>query len=164
MLIDISHTNEKTFWDIIKLSPKPLIATHSNTRHYSNTPRNLSDEQIIALGKLNSVIGINGDSMISYFQEPSKATMEILANHMVYEKNLVSSDILCIGFDQCHRIADLSVSMIKQLEPGICFDVVPTHDKIEEFLEVLLKKGFNEDDIINILGRNAMRVFKETID
>lgn len=64
--IDLSHTNEKTFWDIVNLcnmlkkqGKLPIVfASHSNAKALCNTPRNLTDEQIIAIKKLDGVIGV----------------------------------------------------------------------------------------------------------
>ena len=64
IIIDVSHSDEQTFWDIISecqkhknLKPK-IMASHSNCKAVYNVPRNLDDEQIKAIGKLNGVIGI----------------------------------------------------------------------------------------------------------
>jgi membrane dipeptidase len=59
MIIDVSHVHESTFWDVIKLSKKPVIASHSNARVYCDTPRNLSDDQIRAIADNGGLIGIN---------------------------------------------------------------------------------------------------------
>lgn len=64
--IDLSHANEKTFWDIIQICKKykeegkdPIVfASHSNAKSICNVPRNLSDKQILAIKELEGVIGI----------------------------------------------------------------------------------------------------------
>ncbi|HVF87067.1 MAG TPA: dipeptidase [Pyrinomonadaceae bacterium] len=56
MIIDVSHVSDKTFWDIIEASTKPVIATHSNARALTNVPRNLTDEQIRALAAKGGVV------------------------------------------------------------------------------------------------------------
>lgn len=64
--IDLSHSNEKTFWDIIKICKKykkegksPIVfASHSNAKAICNVPRNLTDEQILAIKELDGVIGV----------------------------------------------------------------------------------------------------------
>ncbi len=59
MIIDISHVHESTFWDVLKTTKRPVIASHSNTRAICNTPRNLSDDQIRAIARNGGMIGIN---------------------------------------------------------------------------------------------------------
>src|SRR6185436_2748485 len=49
MMVDVSHVSDKTFWDIVNTSRKPVIATHSGCRAIANVPRNLTDEMIVAL-------------------------------------------------------------------------------------------------------------------
>ena len=59
MVIDVSHLCEKSFWDVLKYSEDPVIASHSNAKSVCNHKRNLSDKQIIELAKKGGVIGIN---------------------------------------------------------------------------------------------------------
>ncbi|WP_306298993.1 dipeptidase [Bacillus sp. OV166] len=59
MMIDVSHLNDEGFWDVIEMSKKPIIASHSNSRVLSNTMRNLTDEQMKAIASKGGVIGVN---------------------------------------------------------------------------------------------------------
>ncbi len=59
MLIDISHAGDQTFWDVIKLSSKPIIASHSSVYTLVPHRRNLKDDQIKAIAKNGGVIQIN---------------------------------------------------------------------------------------------------------
>jgi membrane dipeptidase len=56
---DVSHVHESTFWEIIKISKKPVIASHSNAAALCPTPRNLTDDQIKAIAGTGGMIGIN---------------------------------------------------------------------------------------------------------
>jgi len=59
MIIDVSHVHGTTFRDAVKMSKKPLIASHSNTRALCDIPRNLSDDQIRAIADNGGMIGVN---------------------------------------------------------------------------------------------------------
>ncbi|MGB8952029.1 MAG: M20/M25/M40 family metallo-hydrolase [Candidatus Aminicenantales bacterium] len=59
MIIDVSHAHDETFWDVIKISSAPIVASHSCCRALSDHHRNLSDEMLKALAKNGGVIGIN---------------------------------------------------------------------------------------------------------
>ncbi|MGD2294602.1 MAG: M20/M25/M40 family metallo-hydrolase [Candidatus Aminicenantes bacterium] len=59
MIIDISHAHDETFWDVIKLTESPIVASHSCCRALSDHHRNLSDEMLKALAENKGVIGIN---------------------------------------------------------------------------------------------------------
>ena len=58
MMIDVSHVSDKTFWDIVNTSNKPVIATHSGCRAIANVPRNLTDEMIKALARTGGVVNV----------------------------------------------------------------------------------------------------------
>src|SRR5689334_16391973 len=59
MVVDVSHVSDKTFFDTLAVSTKPVIASHSSCRALSNVPRNLTDDMLRALGKNGGVVGIN---------------------------------------------------------------------------------------------------------
>ncbi|MFN2579454.1 MAG: dipeptidase, partial [Pyrinomonadaceae bacterium] len=58
MMVDVSHVSDKTFWDIVNTSTKPVIATHSGCRAIADVPRNLTDEMIVALAKSGGVVNV----------------------------------------------------------------------------------------------------------
>ncbi len=59
MLVDLSHTGEKTFWDAINTTTKPVIASHSCVYNLCPHRRNLKDDQIKAIAKNGGVIHLN---------------------------------------------------------------------------------------------------------
>src|SRR5260221_5399362 len=59
MIVDISHVSDKTFYDALKVSVKPVIASHSSCRALTNMPRNMTDDMLRALAKNGGVVGIN---------------------------------------------------------------------------------------------------------
>ena len=59
VLIDLSHINEKGFWDVARLSKAPLVATHSNAHALCPSPRNLTDKQLAAIRETQGMVGLN---------------------------------------------------------------------------------------------------------
>jgi membrane dipeptidase len=59
IVIDLSHLNEKGFWDVAELSTKPLVATHSNVHTLCRHSRNLTDKQLAAIRESGGVVGLN---------------------------------------------------------------------------------------------------------
>src|SRR5207245_3478550 len=59
IMVDISHVSDKTFYDAIEASSKPVIASHSSCRALTNMPRNMTDEMLRALAKNGGVVGVN---------------------------------------------------------------------------------------------------------
>lgn len=58
MMVDVSHVSDKTFWDIVNTSTKPVVATHSACRAIADVPRNLTDDMIVALAKTGGVVNV----------------------------------------------------------------------------------------------------------
>jgi membrane dipeptidase len=58
MLVDLVHVSDKTFYDALAVTTKPVIVSHSSMRAISDVPRNVTDEMLQTLAK-NDVIGIN---------------------------------------------------------------------------------------------------------
>src|SRR5215469_2614135 len=66
MIVDISHVSDKTFYDVLEVSTKPVIASHSSCFVYSDIPRNMSDDMFRALAKNGGVVGVNfGSSFLN---------------------------------------------------------------------------------------------------
>src|SRR6478609_76476 len=90
MMIDVSHVGDQTFWDVIELTKKPIIASHSSV--YSLTPhrRNLKDDQIKAIAKNGGVIQINFNPgfIDSTYMRKEKT---FLAKHAVENDSLMKS-------------------------------------------------------------------------
>ncbi len=59
MIIDVSHAHEETFWDVLRVSKAPVVASHSDCRALSAHHRNLSDEMLKALAENGGVVGVN---------------------------------------------------------------------------------------------------------
>src|SRR5712692_9756017 len=59
MIVDISHVSDKTFYDALAVTTKPVIASHSSSRAISEFPRNMTDDMFRALAKNGGVVGIN---------------------------------------------------------------------------------------------------------
>lgn len=159
MIIDVSHGNEKTFWDIHKHTTKPFIASHSNAYNICPVRRNLKDDQIKAIAERGGVIGMNAWPDFIDVKEP---TYEKLANHIDYIANLVGIDYIGFGFDFCDFLTGDTTASFQDSEstatPGL-----EDASKIPNLVDILYKKGYKTEDIEKIAYRNMMRVVKEII-
>ncbi|MCB2376407.1 dipeptidase [Hymenobacter sp. BT635] len=59
MLVDVSHASDSTFYDVLRLSKAPVIASHSSSRALADSPRNLSDDMLKALARNGGVVQLN---------------------------------------------------------------------------------------------------------
>ena len=149
ILIDVSHSSEKTFWDIANISNKPIVASHSCVYNLCNHKRNLKDSQIKQITKMNGIIGVTFCS--EFLNQNKTATVEDVAEHINYIKNLVGIDYVGIGsdfdgIDKEHMIKDLQ---------GI--------KDIDNIIIELKKKNFKEYEIDKVLGGNWLRILEENL-
>lgn len=152
MIVDISHTNEKSFWDILEISTVPVIATHSNSRVYANVHRNLSDQQAKALMDKGGLIGlVAAKHFVS--DDEAKQDAHHLALHALHWANLKSVDHIAIGFDYMDYLGDYGrTSMASDLQ-----DATQSQNLVNALREV----GFSEDDLEKIAWKNVQRFFLE---
>jgi membrane dipeptidase len=59
LIVDVSHSSDKTFWDVISTTRAPILATHSSARVLTNAPRNLTDDQLRAVSENNGAVMVN---------------------------------------------------------------------------------------------------------
>jgi len=192
MMVDVSHVSDKTFWDIVNTSSRPVIATHSGCRAIANVPRNLTDDMIVALAKTGGVVNVifypehiepgwsekkkRVDSEISELvqrasdEEPGGAAQKKLARDRVrareYLKRLPSVSVSRIVDHIDHIVKLVGIDHVGM---GSDFDgvqAVPADLKsvadLPKLTEELLRRGYSEQDIDKILGGNMLRVMEET--
>ena len=100
-MIDLSHLNEKGFWDVEKTSDAPLVATHSNVHALCPTPRNLTDKQLDAIKATDGVVGLN--FAVSFLREDGKGDsdtpLETMVRHIDYLVERIGINRVALGSD-----------------------------------------------------------------
>ncbi len=101
VLVDLSHLNEKGFLDVAKISTAPLVATHSNAHALCNSSRNLTDEQIKAIGKSGGMIGLNyaNGFLRADGKWQSENGLDTLLRHLDHLMKLAGEDHVGLGSD-----------------------------------------------------------------
>jgi membrane dipeptidase len=145
MIVDVSHLCPRSFWDVLAVSRRPVIASHSNARALCDHVRNLDDAQIRALAAAGGVMGMN---FFADFldQEPDRADIARVCDHIDHICDLVGPEHVGLGSD-----FDGIVRPPTGLE-----DV----SRLPALTEALLRRGYNEGDLTRILGGNFLRVFR----
>jgi membrane dipeptidase len=146
IVADVSHLSDAGFWDLIEISRKPVIASHSCCRALCSHPRNLTDEQIKALADRGGVVGV---AFAPDFIHPVKVTVEAVVEHIEHIINLVGVDHVGLGSD-----FDGIRSTPKGLEDVTC---------MPNITRVLVERGYTDGDVRKILGENHLRIFREVI-
>lgn len=187
MIIDVSHVGEKTFWDAMAITTKPVIASHSCVKKICPHRRNLTDEQIMAIAKNGGVIHLNfyAGFIDSSYERKRDAFM---ASHKPEVEQLVSQKIqpdyavmmvMEKYQDEINRIVPpLSVLLdhldyivrlvgVDHVGMGSDFDGIEAPPRglrgVEDFPEIteaLRQRGYKKKDIRKILGGNFVRVLK----
>ncbi|MFA5833322.1 MAG: dipeptidase [Bacteroidota bacterium] len=187
VLVDLSHAGERTFWDVINMTKKPVIVSHSSVYAICPSRRNLKDDQIKAVAKNNGVICINFysgfiDSNYSSRVKEIRANFKPLvdsikhANTDHWKTELTIDSVLAPYYLEARPSLSVLIDHIdyiaKLVGPdyvgiGSDFDGVESLPKemddvtfLPNITRELLKRGYKEKDVKKILGGNVMRVLK----
>lgn len=190
MMVDVSHVSDKTFWDIVNTSTKPVVATHSACRAIANVARNLTDDMIRALAKTGGVVNVifypehlepgwsekkrQLDAEIAPLvqqasnDEPGDAVHKKIARDRVraeyYARRLPAVSVTRIADHIDHIVKLVGVDHVGI---GSDFDGVQATTKdlstvaeLPNLTRELLRRGYSESDIQKILGGNMLRVME----
>lgn len=147
MLIDISHSSEKTFWDTIECSEAPIIASHSNAKSLCNHRRNLTDKMIEAIGEHKGYIGIN--FFPDFLTSSGQASLDDVLDHIDYMVELAGIDCVGLGSD---------FDGISKVPVGL-----EDCSKMPNITSGMIERGYLDWEVRKILGRNFLRVFREVV-
>ena len=145
MIIDLSHANEATFWDVIKLSTDPIIASHSGAKACCSHNRNLTDEQLRALAKNGGVVQVC-----------------IYKSYLNKNKNLASVDDVIRHIDHIVKVAGIDhVGIGSDFDGGGGVAGCMGDNDMINITVRLIERGYSEEDIRKIWGGNFFRVMNQ---
>lgn len=151
MIIDVSHLSDAGYYDVLKYTTKPFVASHSNARSVTNNVRNMTDDMIIKLAERGGVMGINfaGD----FLEEPKtgermRSKICNMVKHVRYIVDLAGIDCVGLGSDFDGIYQDLELD---------------NAGKMPLLEEALREEGFSTEDIEKIFYKNVLRVYKEVL-
>jgi membrane dipeptidase len=149
ILIDLSHMNERGFWDVARLTRTPLVATHSNAHALCASSRNLTNEQLLAVKDSRGLVGLNfatgflrGDGRWDSLTGP-----DVLVGHLEHMLRIAGED--CVGFG-----SDFDGARI----PSFIGNVTG----LPRLVDAMQAAGFGGELIEKIAWRNWLRVLDET--
>jgi len=189
MMVDLSHVGEKTFWDVMEVTDKPVIASHSCAYALCPHPRNLKDDQIRAIAERRGVVLINfyAGYLDSTFEKKQDAVRQehraefaaLQAKFKTHSDEYWDEVRKTIGseMEETRPPLDLLIDHIDHVVQlvgpdfvgiGSDFDGISFAPKDLEdvsclplITQKLVQRGYGAQDIQNILGGNFLRVFKE---
>ncbi len=146
ILIDVSHISDEGFWDIMKITQKPVIATHSNSRAVCNHPRNLTDDMFRAIVETGGVAGFNQcDAFVG-----ENPTLDSICDHFLHFLELdPSGKALALGgdLDGCDKLPE-------------GFDGIQSYPAMARKLQ---ERGLGEELLQDIFWNNAMGVMDRAV-
>jgi membrane dipeptidase len=165
IIVDLAHINPAGFDEILSITTKPLIVSHTNVRRYYDIERNISDAQIKMIGERRGVIGVNS-ILVSPTQEES--TMNRYIDHIEHIANLIGIDSVGIGFDffefiYCQWPESRQKELAAKFTTPHFIPDLRNHSHTRNLTRRLIERGFSHEQIENILRENWMRIFKEVL-
>jgi len=191
MIVDVSHVSDKTFWDIVNTSTKPVVATHSGCRAIANVPRNLTDDMIKALAKTGGVVNVifypehiepgwsekkkkvDGDIASLVERASAEAQGTVAQKKLARDRVRAQEYLKRLPPVSVARIVDHIDHIVKlvgidHVGIGSDFDgvqAVPSDMKsvadLPNLTKELLRRGYSESDVDKILGGNMLRAMEE---
>ncbi|MDO4197744.1 MAG: dipeptidase [Erysipelotrichaceae bacterium] len=147
MIVDVSHLSDAGFYDVLKYTSKPFVASHSNARALCGVARNLDDDMIRKLSERGGVTGLNFCSVFIEDHNEEMTTIENMVRHIRHIADIGGIDCIGLGSD---------------------FDGIGNKLEIVDAsgmqkLYMALKPYFSEEDIEKIFYKNVLRVYKEVL-
>lgn len=187
MMVDVSHVSDSAFFDVMRVTNAPAIASHSSARHFTpGFERNMSDAMIQRLAENNGVIMINFGS--NFLEESSRESSSKIREHInewLEENNLESSDSTAQAYINNYRAQNYKYSTVSKVADhidhvvdlvgidhvGIGSDYDGVGDTLPvglkdvsdypNLIEELLERGYSESEIKKICSGNIFRVWND---
>ena len=162
MLLDVSHLNDKSFWDVMHNATGPVVATHSDSRSLCAAPRNLTDEMIKEIAKTGGMIGINAyPDFVSSRKE--EKTVDTLARHIEHIAEIAGIDNVGFGFDFCEFLEDEAASSFSADDETKVLYGLEDASKVPNMLSAMQKIGFTKQDIEKVSYQNWHRMIQNVM-
>ncbi|MHA1370212.1 MAG: dipeptidase [Promethearchaeota archaeon] len=148
--IDVSHLNDRSFWDVMEIAKKPVVASHSNARAVLDHPRNLTDEQIKAIAEKHGTVGIN-------------FVLKFLAMEKADGKIEVSMNDIKRHIDRVVEVGGIdSIAIGSDFDGASVPRCIKDCSMYPELFRFLLENGYSKDDVEKMASENLKRVYKQT--
>lgn len=150
MVVDVSHLNIKSFYDVLEENPKILFASHSNAYTISHHRRNLNDDQLKALKEANGYVGVNSArNFVS--SDKSKQNIDGYIDQIIYLGNHIGLDHIMFGFDMMDFLSDYNNANL---------DDLVTHKDASKLEAKMLARGFSKKEIEMVSSKNYLTAIR----
>lgn len=146
MMVDLSHASEKSFWDAMECSSKPIICSHSSSRALCDHTRNLTDEQMRALASSGGVAQVCMYS--GFLKKEEDATVNEAVRHIMHMIDVMGVEHVGIGSD---------------FDGGGGIPGLEDASWFVSLTERLMAEGLGNEQLSLLWGRNFLRVWSANI-
>ena len=146
MIVDVSHLGDDGFWDVVKYSDKPFVASHSNSRALCGHTRNMTDEMIRALADKGGVMGINfcGD----FLNPDGSSRVSDMVRHMRHIRDVGGIGCIGLGTDFDGIDGELEISGA---------------EKMQLLAREMEREGFSIGEIEAVFHGNVLNLYREVL-
>jgi len=148
IMIDLSHLNERGFWDVAELTDAPLVATHSNAYALCPSSRNLTDQQLDAIAASDGMVGLN--FAVNFLREDARrdadTSLDIMVKHVDYLVERIGIDRVGFGSDFDGVLISREIGDVSGLP---------------KLLSALRDRGYDDHALAKLAHENWIRVLRK---
>jgi membrane dipeptidase len=149
IMLDVSHLNEKGFWDLAGITAMPIVATHSNAHALCPSTRNLTDKQLDAIKESGGIVGVNFNVPFLHPEgsRDSSMPLTVMADHVDYLVEKLGIDGVALGSD---------------FDGALMPDDLSDASKLPNLIAVLRERGYDDAALRKVGYENWVRVLATT--
>jgi len=149
VLVDLSHLNLRGFFDVAAISEAPLVASHSNAHALCASSRNLTDEQLDAVGDTGGIVGIN--FAVGFLRDDgrfdSSTSIAVVVDHIDYITDRIGIDHVGFGSD---------------FDGAKIPEAIGDAAGLPRLLDALGERGYGDEAVLKLAHGNWLRVLRQT--
>ena len=149
IMVDLSHLNEAGFWDVVRYSDAPLVATHSNVHAICTHSRNLTDKQLAAIRESDGMVGLNFAA--AFLRDDGRMIADVPLSQMLRHLDYL---IEHLGEDRVGLGSDYDGAIVPQ-------DLTSCGD-LPNLRQAMVEHGFNDALMTKLCHENWLRVLEKT--
>jgi membrane dipeptidase len=170
ILVDLAHAGARTAREAIETSTRPCTISHANAFGLRDNPRNVPDEVLRALAARGGVLGVTAYAPFCETAPGVRPKLDDLVSHIEYVADLVGIDHVGIGSDFFETESEIRFARFARSYPAatgvyaspdtVYVDGFERIDRFPRLTEALVRRRFSDENVLKVLGRNFLRVFR----
>ena len=169
VVLDLAHASSGVYAELLeRAAGAPILCSHGGCRAVNDTPRNLSDDQLRALGDAGGLFGLMLHPLAI---DPVRRTIDRVIDHLEHAASVLGVERLCLGGDFTRRLWEAMPPppepkdglMPAGLEPGVGLDGLVGPQDYPNLLAGLERRGWSTEDIVAVARGNLLRFLRASL-